>query len=159
MARSGLVTPLLLAACIGAVVYQQCGFIGAAQQKSGAALRAQKVGRHAAAPGPAPPASDFSLSFDVVPEDGENKGRASAVFFFILGFAWVPVLKGLTCALVLAALAYFAGNGSLTSFLGKTEGAKEYGETAKTVEGLSAGVGGYLVKGYNFAAEKVKSSS
>eukprot|EP00929_Paragymnodinium_shiwhaense_P016082 TRINITY_DN124251_c0_g1_i1.p1 TRINITY_DN124251_c0_g1~~TRINITY_DN124251_c0_g1_i1.p1 ORF type:complete len:157 (+),score=44.14 TRINITY_DN124251_c0_g1_i1:84-554(+) len=120
-------------------------------------LRSTAVARSAAAPSTG---SDFELKFEEFAEtDVEAKSRASAIFFAILGFFFIPILKGITCALLFAALGYFAANGTVTSFVGKSASAADYSDTAKTVENLAGGVGGYIVKAWNFAVSKVKASS
>merc|ERR1712232_223338 len=134
-------------------------------------LRASAVARQAAAPTPPPPAAKKSTSSDfdfdkaiadlklgepVDESDIETPSRVSAVFFLILGYQFIPVFKGITCGLLFAAIAYFAANGSLSSFIAKSASAADYADTAKTVENVAAGVGGYACKAYNFVVEKAK---
>merc|ERR1719359_1594551 len=124
MARVRSFAALAVVACVcGAVLQAVHCFVGLTQQGS---LRASSVARQAAAPTP-PPASSGSSDFnfdlgdlklgEIIEEgDKESLSRVSAVFFGILGYAFVPVLKGITCGLLFAAIAYFSANGSLLSF-------------------------------------------
>eukprot|EP00929_Paragymnodinium_shiwhaense_P109487 TRINITY_DN7594_c0_g1_i1.p1 TRINITY_DN7594_c0_g1~~TRINITY_DN7594_c0_g1_i1.p1 ORF type:complete len:194 (-),score=51.96 TRINITY_DN7594_c0_g1_i1:233-739(-) len=165
MARIRSFAAVALIACVFGLFLSQAmhAFVGTTSQPT--SLRSS-IARQAAAPAPVPPsapapkppAEDFNFELgEVVSETAaEPAARASAVFFAILGFFFVPILKGLTCAILFAAIAYFAANGTVADFVGKSASAKDYADTAKTVEGLTSGVGGYLVKGYNFAVTKVK---
>eukprot|EP00929_Paragymnodinium_shiwhaense_P001715 TRINITY_DN10194_c0_g1_i1.p1 TRINITY_DN10194_c0_g1~~TRINITY_DN10194_c0_g1_i1.p1 ORF type:complete len:158 (+),score=42.93 TRINITY_DN10194_c0_g1_i1:358-831(+) len=130
-------------------------FVGLAQP----AVRAPSTARAAAEPSKSAASTDFSLDFDVVAEDDKEAiGKMSAIIFGVLGLFFVPIFKGLTCGLLFATVAYFAASGSLTSFIGKSESAKEYAGTANSVESVAGGLGGYGVKAYNFVVSKVKAA-
>eukprot|EP00929_Paragymnodinium_shiwhaense_P004557 TRINITY_DN1055_c0_g2_i1.p2 TRINITY_DN1055_c0_g2~~TRINITY_DN1055_c0_g2_i1.p2 ORF type:complete len:159 (-),score=52.56 TRINITY_DN1055_c0_g2_i1:189-665(-) len=153
--RSAAASVFVVFACALLLSTGLQAFVGPSQPASRTALTA----RAAAEPSKAAPDADFSLDFDVVAEDDKEAiGKMSAIIFGVLGFFFVPVFKGLTCGLLFAAVAYFAANGSLTSFIGKSDSAKEYASTAGTVESVTGGLGGYGVKAYNFVVSKVKSA-
>eukprot|EP00929_Paragymnodinium_shiwhaense_P091178 TRINITY_DN5120_c0_g1_i1.p1 TRINITY_DN5120_c0_g1~~TRINITY_DN5120_c0_g1_i1.p1 ORF type:complete len:180 (-),score=39.59 TRINITY_DN5120_c0_g1_i1:326-790(-) len=144
-----------LVAVLACCLFFGPGFVGTAQPL----LRAPAVARAAAEPTPSTGSTDFSLDFDVVAEnDKEAIGKMSAIIFGVLGLFFVPIFKGLTCGLLFAAVAYFAANGSLTTFIGKSDSAKDYASTASTVESVAGGLGGYGVKAYNFVVSKVKAA-
>eukprot|EP00929_Paragymnodinium_shiwhaense_P004556 TRINITY_DN1055_c0_g1_i1.p3 TRINITY_DN1055_c0_g1~~TRINITY_DN1055_c0_g1_i1.p3 ORF type:complete len:184 (-),score=46.65 TRINITY_DN1055_c0_g1_i1:323-874(-) len=153
--RSTAATVFVVCACALLLSTGLQAFVGHSQPASRAAL----VARAAAEPSKTPASTDFSLDFDVVAEDDKEAiGKMSAIIFGVLGFFFVPIFKGLTCGLLFAAIAYFAANGSITSFVGKSDSAKEYASTASTVESVAGGLGGYGVKAYNFVVSKVKSA-
>eukprot|EP00929_Paragymnodinium_shiwhaense_P063954 TRINITY_DN31_c0_g1_i2.p1 TRINITY_DN31_c0_g1~~TRINITY_DN31_c0_g1_i2.p1 ORF type:complete len:158 (-),score=46.97 TRINITY_DN31_c0_g1_i2:282-755(-) len=153
-ARSVLAIVLVAVACGLFLSSAMCAFTGVGKP----ALRSTLTARAAAEPAKSA-STDFSLDFDVVAEnDKEAIGKMSAIIFGVLGFFFIPIFKGLTCGLLFAAIGYFAANGSLTSFIGKSESAKDYASTAETVESVAGGLAGYGVKAYNFVVTKVKAA-
>eukprot|EP00929_Paragymnodinium_shiwhaense_P063953 TRINITY_DN31_c0_g1_i1.p1 TRINITY_DN31_c0_g1~~TRINITY_DN31_c0_g1_i1.p1 ORF type:complete len:181 (-),score=38.96 TRINITY_DN31_c0_g1_i1:287-766(-) len=154
--RSFLAIVLVAGACGLMLSSAMCAFTGYSQP----ALRSTRTVRAAAEPSKSSTGStDLSFDFDVVAEtDKEATSKMSAIIFGVLGFFFIPVFKGITCGLLFAAIAYFAANGSVKSFIGSTESAKDYAGTADTIESVAGGLGGYGVKAYNFVVSKVKTA-
>eukprot|EP00931_Biecheleriopsis_adriatica_P051670 TRINITY_DN29_c0_g1_i5.p1 TRINITY_DN29_c0_g1~~TRINITY_DN29_c0_g1_i5.p1 ORF type:complete len:148 (-),score=41.06 TRINITY_DN29_c0_g1_i5:63-506(-) len=145
MARTRSFLPCLLLASAGVLLMNQMSFVNMPGQAASAptALRAESSGA----------SSDFDVKSLLDPVDEENsevQGRSAAFFFAHIGYLIVPLLKGVTLALVFAALAYFAANGALTKNI-----TGENAEAAKSVESVSQAVGRQSAKLWNAVVEKI----
>mmetsp|Transcript_91634 Transcript_91634/g.258733 ORF Transcript_91634/g.258733 Transcript_91634/m.258733 type:complete len:155 (-) Transcript_91634:244-708(-) len=152
MARSGRILPCLVLVCVAAFVFGrgfQMSFVHArVMLKQTAPARTAR---------PAAGGADFDVKSILEPvdeEDPEVLGRSSAFFFAHIGYLLIPVLKGLTLAVVFAAAGYFSANGKLTSTVGK--GSEE---TAKSVEDVSKAVGRQSAKLWNAVVGSISSST
>eukprot|EP00931_Biecheleriopsis_adriatica_P051671 TRINITY_DN29_c0_g1_i7.p1 TRINITY_DN29_c0_g1~~TRINITY_DN29_c0_g1_i7.p1 ORF type:complete len:148 (-),score=38.31 TRINITY_DN29_c0_g1_i7:63-506(-) len=145
MARTRSFLPCLLLTAAGVLLIHQTSFANMPGQTASAhtALKAESSGA----------SSDFDVKSLLDPVDEENpevQGRSAAFFFAHIGYLIIPLLKGITLALVFAALAYFAANGALTKNI-----TGENAETAKSVESVSQAVGRQSAKLWNAVVEKI----
>eukprot|EP00931_Biecheleriopsis_adriatica_P078920 TRINITY_DN5233_c0_g1_i4.p1 TRINITY_DN5233_c0_g1~~TRINITY_DN5233_c0_g1_i4.p1 ORF type:complete len:170 (-),score=34.18 TRINITY_DN5233_c0_g1_i4:58-501(-) len=145
MARTrSSVLPCIVLACAGTLWMTQMGFVNSAPIKSVASV--------------ARAATDSSSDFDVKSllepvkeDDPEVLGRSAAFFWAHIGYLIIPLLKGVTLAVVFAGAAYLAANGTLT----KNVKGGDLEETAKSVESVAVATGRQSAKLWNAVIEKV----
>merc|ERR1711976_637260 len=96
----------------------------------------------------------IAYGFPDIDENPDSVSNGAALVGFVIGI-YFPVLKGITCAFVVAILCYFITNGELKRVLGKVEGSADAIGLINSSDTALKNTSTQMIRLYPYIKEKV----